>query len=48
LPDVLKFARERGVTGMDRYFLKIRVQPQTFAGDPPGFVFSSISVGPVR
>lgn len=48
LPDVLKFAKDKGITGMDRYFLKIRIQPHAFEKKRPAFVFSSISIGPVQ
>ncbi len=50
LNNVLQFAKEKGITEMDRYFLKIRVQPHWFKNKdkPPSFVFSRISIGPVQ
>lgn len=48
LPDVREFASVNGITGMTEYFIKLRIQPWKFDGPDPAFVFSRLSILPVR
>ena len=48
LPDVRKFAIDNGINGMTEYFINIRIQPWKFVGKKPAFVFSKLSVMPVK
>lgn len=48
LPDVRQFARANRIEGMTEYFIKIRIQPQSFEGGNPAFIFRRLSIMPVR
>jgi len=48
LPDVRRFASDNAIRDMTEYFIKIRVQPWKFTGGNPAFVFSRLSIKPVR